>query len=200
MTQALPKTVTSKDDVFSALDSAPMTPAHYLYWLLASGGTLLDGLILNAEPRPTSAPRSYTFAAMASSAGPPARLRSHRDQSASRRRAHRGSGRGNSVCRKTGPRPAQGRRGHYRVGWRCSKTASPMCSTRLRAAKRSRYLREGPWHRPGHGATVEISSAAGCGGAAGSSGAGMGRDGDASIARIYARMTTVLPEEPRSGK
>ena len=24
----------------------------------------------------------------------------------------------------------------------------------------------------------------------------MGRDGDASIARIYARMTTVLPEEP----
>jgi hypothetical protein len=43
MTQALPKTVTSKVDVFSALDSAPMTPAHYLYWLLASGGTLLDG-------------------------------------------------------------------------------------------------------------------------------------------------------------
>jgi putative MFS transporter len=43
MTQALPKTVTSKADVFGALDSAPMTPAHYLYWLLASGGTLLDG-------------------------------------------------------------------------------------------------------------------------------------------------------------
>jgi MFS transporter, putative metabolite transport protein len=29
--------------VFSALDSAPMTPAHYVYWLLASGGTFLDG-------------------------------------------------------------------------------------------------------------------------------------------------------------
>jgi hypothetical protein len=29
----------------------------------------------------------------------------------------------------------------------------------------------------------------------------MGRDDDASIARIYARITsTVLPEEPRSGK
>ena len=43
MTQALPKTVSSKAHVFSALDDAPMTFAHYLYWLLASGGTLLDG-------------------------------------------------------------------------------------------------------------------------------------------------------------
>jgi len=43
MTQALPETVSSKAHVFGALDSAPMTPAHYLYWLLASGGTLLDG-------------------------------------------------------------------------------------------------------------------------------------------------------------
>jgi MFS transporter, putative metabolite transport protein len=43
MTQALPKTVSSKAHVFGALDSAPMTPARYLYWLLASGGTLLDG-------------------------------------------------------------------------------------------------------------------------------------------------------------
>ena len=43
MTQALPKTVSSKAHVFSALDEAPMTFAHYLYWLLASGGTLLDG-------------------------------------------------------------------------------------------------------------------------------------------------------------
>jgi MFS family permease len=43
MIQALPKTVSSKAHVFSALDDAPMTFAHYLYWLLASGGTLLDG-------------------------------------------------------------------------------------------------------------------------------------------------------------
>jgi MFS transporter, putative metabolite transport protein len=43
MTQALAKTVSSKAHVFGVLDSAPMTAAHYLYWLLASGGTLLDG-------------------------------------------------------------------------------------------------------------------------------------------------------------
>lgn len=43
MIQAAANTVSSKANVFSALDSAPMTPAHYLYWLLASGGTLLDG-------------------------------------------------------------------------------------------------------------------------------------------------------------
>jgi MFS transporter, putative metabolite transport protein len=39
----IPKTVTSKASVFAVLDSAPMTPAHYAYWLVASGGTLLDG-------------------------------------------------------------------------------------------------------------------------------------------------------------
>jgi len=43
MIQAAATTVSSKAHVFSALDNAPMTPAHYLYWLLASGGTLLDG-------------------------------------------------------------------------------------------------------------------------------------------------------------
>jgi MFS family permease len=43
MIQAAARTVSSKAHVFSALDDAPMTPAHYLYWLLASGGTLLDG-------------------------------------------------------------------------------------------------------------------------------------------------------------
>jgi putative MFS transporter len=37
------KAVTSKGFVFAVLDSAPMTPTHYLYWLAASGGTLLDG-------------------------------------------------------------------------------------------------------------------------------------------------------------
>ena len=37
------KTVSSKTSVFGALDDAPMTFAHYRYWLLASGGTLLDG-------------------------------------------------------------------------------------------------------------------------------------------------------------
>ena len=37
------KAVTSKASVFAVLDDAPMTPAHYGYWLLASGGTLLDG-------------------------------------------------------------------------------------------------------------------------------------------------------------
>jgi len=37
------KTVSSKTSVFGALDNAPMTFAHYRYWLLASGGTLLDG-------------------------------------------------------------------------------------------------------------------------------------------------------------
>ena len=39
MIQAAAKTVSSKAHVFSALDDAPMTPAHYF----ASGGTLLDG-------------------------------------------------------------------------------------------------------------------------------------------------------------
>ena len=43
MIQSAANTVSSKAHVFSALDNAPMTPAHYLYWLLASGGTLLDG-------------------------------------------------------------------------------------------------------------------------------------------------------------
>src|SRR5262249_32409870 len=36
-------TVSSKTSVFGLLDEAPMTPLHYYYWLLASGGTLLDG-------------------------------------------------------------------------------------------------------------------------------------------------------------
>jgi hypothetical protein len=35
-------TVSSKASVFGLLDEAPMTALHY-YWLLASGGTLLDG-------------------------------------------------------------------------------------------------------------------------------------------------------------
>lgn len=35
--------VSSKTDVFAVLDEAPMTPVRYVYWLLASGGTLLDG-------------------------------------------------------------------------------------------------------------------------------------------------------------
>jgi MFS transporter, putative metabolite transport protein len=43
MIQTAAKTISSKAHVFSALDSAPMTPAHYLLWLLASGGTFLDG-------------------------------------------------------------------------------------------------------------------------------------------------------------
>ncbi len=43
MSKPTSKTVSSKASVFGALDDAPMTAAHYLYWLLASGGTLLDG-------------------------------------------------------------------------------------------------------------------------------------------------------------
>ncbi len=43
MKHYIAQTVSSKTHVFSALDDARMTPAHYLYWLLASGGTLLDG-------------------------------------------------------------------------------------------------------------------------------------------------------------
>ena len=43
MTSAAAKTVSSKASVFGALDDAQMTAAHYLYWWLASGGTLLDG-------------------------------------------------------------------------------------------------------------------------------------------------------------
>jgi MFS family permease len=43
MMSATAKTVSSKASVFGALDDAPMTFAHYLYWLLASGGTVLDG-------------------------------------------------------------------------------------------------------------------------------------------------------------
>lgn len=35
--------IASKTSVFALLDDAPMTPARYGYWLLASGGTLLDG-------------------------------------------------------------------------------------------------------------------------------------------------------------
>ena len=36
-------TVSSKASVFGLLDETPMTALHYYYWLLASGGTLLDG-------------------------------------------------------------------------------------------------------------------------------------------------------------
>ena len=36
-------TISSKTSVFGQLDEAPMTPVRYYYWLLASGGTLLDG-------------------------------------------------------------------------------------------------------------------------------------------------------------
>jgi len=36
-------TVSSKASVFGLLEEAPMTGLHYYYWLLASGGTLLDG-------------------------------------------------------------------------------------------------------------------------------------------------------------
>ncbi|MGA8562305.1 MAG: MFS transporter [Pseudolabrys sp.] len=35
--------MSSKASVFGLLDEAPMTGLHYYYWLLASGGTLLDG-------------------------------------------------------------------------------------------------------------------------------------------------------------
>jgi MFS transporter, putative metabolite transport protein len=43
MCKAEQNTVLSKTSVFGLLDEAPMTPLHYCYWLLASGGTLLDG-------------------------------------------------------------------------------------------------------------------------------------------------------------
>jgi MFS family permease len=43
MKRDIPQAVSSKANVFSALDDARMTPSHYLYWLIASGGTLLDG-------------------------------------------------------------------------------------------------------------------------------------------------------------
>src|SRR5271169_4141973 len=43
MTVSTPKTVSSKSSVFGVLDDAPMTLAHYSYWLMASGGTFLDG-------------------------------------------------------------------------------------------------------------------------------------------------------------
>jgi putative MFS transporter len=43
MRTAEQNTVSSKTSVFGLLDEAPMTPLHYCYWLLASGGTLLDG-------------------------------------------------------------------------------------------------------------------------------------------------------------
>ncbi len=43
MSNPFPAAMASKASVFAALDAAPMTPAHYLYWLVASGGTLLDG-------------------------------------------------------------------------------------------------------------------------------------------------------------
>jgi len=35
--------ISSKTSVFALLDETPMTPVRYYYWLLASGGTLLDG-------------------------------------------------------------------------------------------------------------------------------------------------------------
>jgi MFS transporter, putative metabolite transport protein len=44
MQSAGQNTVSSKASVFGLLDEAPMTSLHYFYWLLASGGTLLDGL------------------------------------------------------------------------------------------------------------------------------------------------------------
>jgi len=31
------------NSVFAALDNAPMTWRHYAFWLVASGGALLDG-------------------------------------------------------------------------------------------------------------------------------------------------------------
>ena len=43
MTASSVKAISSKASIFGALDDAPMTPARYLYWLLASGGTFLDG-------------------------------------------------------------------------------------------------------------------------------------------------------------
>src|SRR6185369_10150376 len=43
MSEVEQNTVSSKASVFSLLDETPMTALHYYYWLLASGGTLLDG-------------------------------------------------------------------------------------------------------------------------------------------------------------
>ena len=43
MSDVQQNTVSSKASVFGLLDEAPMTALHYYYWLLASGGTLLDG-------------------------------------------------------------------------------------------------------------------------------------------------------------
>jgi MFS transporter, putative metabolite transport protein len=40
---AAPLPVSSKTSVFLALDEAPMTAVRYVYWLLAGGGTFLDG-------------------------------------------------------------------------------------------------------------------------------------------------------------
>ena len=40
MRTAEQNTVSSKTSVFGLLDEAPMTPLHYCYWLLASGGTV----------------------------------------------------------------------------------------------------------------------------------------------------------------
>ena len=67
-------TVLSKASVFGLLEEAPMTGLHYYYWLLASGGTLLDGFsvvslgiaipLLKQEMNVTPGPRrphSFSF-------------------------------------------------------------------------------------------------------------------------------------------
>jgi hypothetical protein len=43
MTAGSQHSFASKTSVFGVLDEAPMTPVRYFYWLLASGGTFLDG-------------------------------------------------------------------------------------------------------------------------------------------------------------
>ena len=69
-------------------------------------------------------------------------------------------------------------------------------------AQRGGDLRQGPRHHPGHGALVEISRAPVAAAALQmflmTAAAGMGRDDDASVARLYGRITgTALPGDPK---
>src|SRR5262245_9560723 len=63
MPTAEQNTVSLKTSVFGLLDEAPMTPLHYCYWLLASGGTLLDGfsvVALGIHPPPQARHDDYS--------------------------------------------------------------------------------------------------------------------------------------------
>ena len=110
-----------------------------------------------AKARPALDAMAAKLYELGDAAGPGRRVQD--DQPASRRRAHRRRLRGDRLRGQAGPRYPQGLRGDHGVRRQFLDVREPHAACarrRLHAAQRGGDFRQGPRHRPGHGASAKF--------------------------------------------